>query len=261
MGQEVSVTTVQLAQAASVVANGGLLVRPRLVLKIGDQVVNSDPPVRVVRPETAITMRQMMEGVVMPGGTGYPEARLEGYSVGGKTGSAQIYDPASRHYTHNYNGSFMGFAPLTNPAIVVVATLNGTHGNLGYGGRAAAPVFHAVAQEALRVLDIPKDLPEQAPVELAAAKQAPGDLAIAELGSLEPNILEEEGDEDGDVPPAAAGPKVPDFRGKSMRAVLAQAASMGLTVLPDGSGIARVQFPPAGAALRQGERIRVRFAR
>ncbi|MGP8245565.1 MAG: peptidoglycan D,D-transpeptidase FtsI family protein, partial [Bryobacteraceae bacterium] len=110
MGQEVSVTTVQLAQAASVVANGGLLVRPRLVLKIGDQPMNGDPPVRVVRAETAITMRQMMEGVVLPGGTGYPEAQLVGYSVGGKTGSAQIFDFETNHYTNSSNGSFMGFA-------------------------------------------------------------------------------------------------------------------------------------------------------
>jgi cell division protein FtsI (penicillin-binding protein 3) len=262
MGQEISVTTLQLAQAASVVANGGLLVRPRLVLKIGEEAVKSDEPVRVIRPETAITMRQMMEGVVLPGGSGYPEARLDGYSVGGKTGTAQIYDKASKHYTHEYNGSFMGFAPLTNPAVVVVVTLNGTHGNLGFGGRAAAPVFHAVAQEALRVMDVPKDLPEQAPVEQAAAKRAPSDLAIAGLGAAEPNILEEESDdEDGGSAAAVAGPTVPDFRGKSMRTVLTQAASMGLSVLPDGSGIARAQFPSAGAVLRPGERIRVRFVR
>src|SRR5436305_2373326 len=97
MGQEVSVTTVQLAQAGSVVANGGLLVHPRLVLKKGGQTVPPAPPVRVVKPETAITMRQMMEGVVLHGtGTG---ARLVGYSVGGKTGSAQIFDFATKHYT------------------------------------------------------------------------------------------------------------------------------------------------------------------
>ena len=79
-------------------------------------------------------MRQMMEGVVLPGGTG-TAARLEGYSVGGKTGSAQIFDMATRTYSHNnYNGSFLGFAPLTNPAIVVVVTLNGTHGTAGFGG-------------------------------------------------------------------------------------------------------------------------------
>ena len=91
IGQEVSVTALQLAQAASIVANGGMLVRPRLVLKRGGQAVAAAAPLRAIKPETAMTMRQMMEGVVMPGGTGYPEARLDGYSVAGKTGSAQIY--------------------------------------------------------------------------------------------------------------------------------------------------------------------------
>ena len=148
MGQEVSVTTVQLAQAASVVANGGMLVKPRLVLKRGDRVEPVAAPVRVLKPETAITMRQMMEGVVLHG-TG-SRARLAGYSSGGKTGSAQIYDYATKHYTHTYNGSFMGFAPVTNPQVVVVVTLNGTHGEVGFrragrgagiqdrGGRSAA---------------------------------------------------------------------------------------------------------------------------
>src|SRR5262245_42588619 len=130
MGHEVTVTTIQLAQAASVIASGGLLVRPRLILKKGDQTMPLKPPVRVLKAETAITMRQMMEGVVLHG-TG-TEARLSGYTVGGKTGSAQIYDVAARHYTHSYNGSFIGFAPLTNPSLVVVVTLNGTHGTGGF---------------------------------------------------------------------------------------------------------------------------------
>ena len=94
MGQEVSVTTLQLAQAASVVANGGLLVKPRLVLKRGDRTEPVAPPVRILKPETAITMRQMMEGVVLIG-TG-SRARLAGYSSGGKTGSAQIFDYATQ---------------------------------------------------------------------------------------------------------------------------------------------------------------------
>ena len=265
MGHEVSVTTVQLAQAACVVANGGLLVRPRLVLRRGNQTVPPATPVRVINPETAITMRQMMEGVVLPGGTGWPEARLEGYSVGGKTGSAQLFDFATKHYTHSYNGSFMGFAPLNNPAIVVVVTLNGTHGTGGFGGRAAAPVFHSVAQEALRVFDVPKDLPDASPDTIVATNAAADDedVAIADLGDG-PNILEDAEDDDQQPKPPAttvAGPTVPDFRGKSMRIVLAEAAAKGLTVLPAGSGVARVQFPPAGSTLHQGERIRVRFAR
>jgi cell division protein FtsI (penicillin-binding protein 3) len=263
IGQEVSVTALQLAQAASIVANGGLLVRPRLVLKKGGQALPVPAPVRAIKPETAMTMRQMMEGVVLPGGTGYPEARLEGYSVAGKTGSAQIYDVAAKRYTHNYNGTFIGFAPLNNPSIVVVVTLNGTHGNLGFGGRAAAPVFHAVATEALRVLDVPKDLPEAPPPPVVAGNAADkDDLAIADLGSREPNILEES-DEETPVAKATApaGPRVPDFKGKTMRAVLAEAAEKGLPVIPDGSGVARLQRPPAGSVLRQGERIRVRFSR
>jgi cell division protein FtsI (penicillin-binding protein 3) len=265
IGQEISVTALQLAQAASIVANGGLLVRPRLVLKKGGQAVPAPAPVRVIKPETAMTMRQMMEGVVLPGGTGYPEARLDGYSAAGKTGSAQIYDVAAKHYTHYYNGSFIGFAPLNNPSIVVVVTLNGTHGNLGFGGRAAAPVFHAVATEALRVLDVPKDLPEKpAPTVVAGNAADKDDLAIADLGSRGPNILEES---EQDAPAASAtatapaGPTVPDFKGKTMRAVLAEAAERGLPVIPDGSGVARMQRPPAGSVLRQGERIRVRFSR
>jgi len=279
MGQEVSVTTMQLAQAAAVVANGGLLVRPRLVLKKDGQPIPAPPlPVRAIRPETALTMRQMMEGVVL-NGTG-KAARLEGYTAGGKTGSAQIYDYATRHYTHTYNGSFMGFAPLINPAVVVVVTLNGTHGTAGFGGAAAAPVFRAVATEALRVLDVPKDLPDAPERTLVASNDVADDLAIADLGSGQPNILEDREEEEATVdaknaPVAAPAPPVtqpaspgskepetaPNFRGMTLRAVLAEAAARGLTVQPDGSGVARAQSPPPGAVLHQGERIRVQFAR
>jgi cell division protein FtsI (penicillin-binding protein 3) len=261
IGQEVSVTALQLAQAASIVANGGLLVRPRLVLKKGAQTVPAQTPVRAIQAETAMTMRQMMEGVVLPGGTGYPEARLAGYSAAGKTGSAQIYDVAAKHYTHYYNGSFIGFAPLNNPSIVVVVTLNGTHGNLGFGGRAAAPVFHAVATEALRVLDVPKDLPETPEPVVASSDSNQSDLAIADTAAGEPNILEEKEEDGPAAPTVVAGLRVPDFTGKTMRAVLAEAAERGLAIVPDGSGVARLQRPPAGSALRQGERIRVRFSR
>jgi cell division protein FtsI (penicillin-binding protein 3) len=259
MGQEISVTTLQLAQAASVIANGGLLVRPRLILKKGDQAMPSATPVRVIRPDTAITMRQMMEGVVLYG-TGRLVAKLQGYSSGGKTGSAQIFDTLTHHYGHSYNGSFMGFSPVTNPSIVVVATVNGTHGESGFGGPTAGPVFRAVTTEALRLLDVPKDLPEQEakPLVLVADNMdSADDLADAGAGSGEPNILEDP--EDDDAAPNA--PRVPNFRGMTMRAVLAEATSKGLTVLPAGSGVARVQEPPAGSILHEGERIRVRFAR
>ena len=86
-------------------------------------------------------MRQMMEGVTMPGTAPGTRKRGSPDTGGGKTGSAQIFDFATHHYTHSYNGSFMGFAPVTNPSIVVVVTVNGTHGSGGYGGRAAGARF------------------------------------------------------------------------------------------------------------------------
>jgi cell division protein FtsI (penicillin-binding protein 3) len=191
MGQEVSVTSVQIARAACVIANGGLLVKPRLVLKRGDKPEPPEAPVRIVKPETAILMRQMMEGVVLRG-TGRIHARISGYTSAGKTGTAQIYDPETHHYSHNYNASFVGFAPVTNPALVVLVTVHKTTGENGQGADAAAPVFTAIMTEALRMLDVPRDIPEQ---EIAANRPKKNekiydDVSIADLGGA--SIMEED---------------------------------------------------------------------
>ena len=264
MGHEVDVTTLQLAQACAAVANGGLLVRPRLILKKGAQMVPAAPPKRILRAETAITMRQMMEGVVLYG-TG-KKARLEGYSTGGKTGSAQIYDYAAKRYTHSYNASFMGFAPVTNPAIVVVATLNGTHGTAGFGGAVAAPVFHDVATEALRVMDVPKDLPDKTP-NTADTQVADLDDSPIVDGPVEPPSAEEVAEAEPLAPspqppaPVVSGPIAPNFIGLAMRSMVALAQAQGVEVISAGSGIVRAQSPAPGAVLRDGERIRVDLAR
>ncbi len=190
MGHEVSVTSIQLALAGAAIANGGLMVKPRLVMarqKVGEAVERTpaDTPERIIRPDTAIQMRSMMEGVVLRG-TARRYANLKGYTSGGKTGSAQIYDLKAHAYTHHYNASFLGFAPVSNPQIVIVVTLQGTSGGeAGFGGPVAAPVFSEVAMAALRMLDVPKDLPDSP--ALRAAVKAPAqedhyDLAIAGLG-------------------------------------------------------------------------------
>jgi cell division protein FtsI (penicillin-binding protein 3) len=188
MGHEVGATSIQLAQAGAVVANGGMLVKPRLVLARQKPGFSAEPmrqekPQRVIAPETAIKMRQMMEGVVLHG-TG-KKAILRGYTSGGKTGSAQIYDFKTHTYTHSYNASFLGFAPVANPQIVIAVTLIGTSGGgAGFGGSTAAPVFHDVAMSALRMLDVPKDLPETLErVAKSDAAQSESDLAIAGLGA------------------------------------------------------------------------------
>jgi cell division protein FtsI (penicillin-binding protein 3) len=262
MGQEVSTTSIQLARACAAIANGGLLVHPKLILKEGDRLTPVQPARRILKPETAITMRQMMEGVVLRG-TARGRAKLAGYTSGGKTGTAQIFDVKTHHYTHQYNASFMGFAPVTNPAFIIVVTINGTSGSAGYGAGAAAPIFKTVATEALRVLDVPRDLPDAEPEPAEAPPADTDDLAIADLGDSGPNVMEEVAGQNAPVAAAGAeaGPKVPNFSGKTMRVVVEEASAMGLPVLLDGSGVARAQMPPAGSVLHDGERIRVQFAR
>jgi cell division protein FtsI (penicillin-binding protein 3) len=197
MGHELGATSIQLALAGAVVANGGTLIKPRLVLKRQkpdgtEQVTPVEKGDRVIAPETAIKMRQMMEGVVLHG-TG-KKAVLRGYTSGGKTGSAQIYDFKAKAYTHSYNASFLGFAPVANPQIVIAVTLVGTTGGgAGFGGVVAAPVFHDVATSGLRMLDVPKDLPDSVSVVASAkntSKEAASDLAIAGLGHKPLDLIE-----------------------------------------------------------------------
>ncbi len=265
MGQEVSATSIQLARACSVIANGGLLIQPKLVLKHGNVL---DPTVagkRIIKPETAITVRSIMEGVVLRG-TARSTVKVPGYSVAGKTGTAQIFDFKTRHYTHTYNGSFMGFTPIQNPAVVIVVTLNGTSGNAGFGGAAAGPVFNVVAEEALRILDIPKDVPEAPEKEVKPVKPDPkavDDVSIAGLDDDQPNILE---DEDDDAPAkkpvvAQGGPRVPNFRGKTDREVMSLAAQAGIPVILAGNGTVNYQMPLAGEVLLPGEKVKVKLAR
>lgn len=269
MGQEVSATSIQLARVCATIANGGLLVQPKLILKRGDDVQPTEAPRRIIKPQTAITMRQLMEGVVLRG-TGKTVAKLDGYSSAGKTGTAQIFDVPTHRYTHFYNASFMGFAPVTNPALVMVVTLNGTNGNLGMGALAAGPVFHSVMTEALRILEVPKDLPEDVPEKNEPVDpEKAADLTIADLGSAAPNILEETIEEVAETEAGEPvivtvkwdGPTVPNFQGKTMRAVVEEASELGMPVLIDGSGIARTQMPLPGNPWRPGERIRVQFTR
>ncbi|MCU1330462.1 MAG: Peptidoglycan glycosyltransferase [Bryobacterales bacterium] len=274
MGQEISTTSVQLARACSVIANGGLLVKPKIVLKRGDITEPTQTPVRVLKPETVMTMRMMMEGVVLRG-TGRLTARLDGYTSAGKTGTAQIFE--NGHYTHLYNASFMGFVPVTNPRFVIVVTLNGTEGNSGMGGAAAAPVFKSIATEAMRLLDIPKDIPEDVVAVRKPVLGGPVEENLPIAGLSERSIMEDDPSlrellaaqeaeaalpVDDSIPAVPAkGPRVPDFRGKSVRNVVELASAEGIAVTIQGSGVARAQVPAAGRPMNRGEKIRVVFAR
>jgi cell division protein FtsI (penicillin-binding protein 3) len=183
-------------------------------------------------------MRQMMEGVVLHG-TGRVHARLNGYTSAGKTGTAQIYDPETHHYSHNYNASFVGFAPVTNPALVVLVTMHKTSGESGQGADTAAPVFTAIMTEALRMLDVPRDIPEQ---EIATAK--PGkkeknydDVSIADLGGSsimeeDPSVRQLLAEQMQMVPVATGNPDIPAVPVPSPSFALASPAPVPSTPPP-----------------------------
>lgn len=263
MGHEISATTVQLAQAGSIIANGGWKVKPTVLRQRTDgarlmPVSRNDRRERVLQPETANAMKRVMEAVIYSDhGTGR-KARLDGYSCAGKTGTARMIDPRTRTYVKGrHHASFVGFAPLNNPAVVVVVTLHNARRD---SGDVSAPVFRSIASRALALLDVPKDIPEKPLTAEELAAPAPSDLADSSLA--EPFSEEEEDSaaesEDGAL---AIGPTVPDFRGKSMKEVIRLARDLDLPLEPRGAGVARSQTPKPGRMLKPGERIRVQFGR
>ncbi len=272
MGHEISVTSLQLAQLGSVIANGGFLVHPHLLAWKGTQAGEKQfvqypaPQTRVLQPKTVMTMRQLMRRVLLPGGTAQ-RLRVPGYAIAGKTGTAQIFDFAHHVYTHRYNASFMGFGPLENPALIVVVTISGTTGVAGFGASASGPVFEKVTMTAMRRLGIARDVPEDIDELIAKEKdkekqkvKESDDVTFAELN---PPTLEElqQAMGSGDSVADPNAPKVPNFVGKTIKDVMQEATATGLEVDLFGDGMARAQTPVAGAVLIPGEHIAVRFAR
>jgi cell division protein FtsI (penicillin-binding protein 3) len=166
-GQEVGVTALQLTAAYSALANGGTLMEPRVVLESRDAegrerrwptgvVVR-----RVLSPATAHTLTKILEGVILRGTGG--DARLDGWSAAGKTGTAQKIDPATRTYSEKkYVASFIGFAPVEKPRLTIAVFMDEPSGP-EWGGYNAGPVFRNIALHALSYLGVPPDVPS-APV-------------------------------------------------------------------------------------------------
>lgn len=156
-GQGLSVNALQAAGVFQAIANDGVRVPPRIVAGVSDghggyTPVEKAKPVRVVSKETAAQLRDMLEGVVGKEGTA-PEAKIAGYRVAGKTGTADRYDARVGKYSGK-TASFIGFAPADDPQIVVAVTLQ--RPIKGYfGGSTAGPVFHEVMTYALQEQKVP----------------------------------------------------------------------------------------------------------
>ena len=152
-GHGISVNLVQLARAYTIFATDGEL-KPVSLLKTNADVAGQP----VIKPETARAMRKMMEAAVLPGGTA-PKAQVAGYRVAGKTGTAHKLALSRGYEAHRYVSSFVGFAPVSNPRLIVAVMIDDPAGGQYYGGSVAAPAFSRITDAALRALNVPHDAP------------------------------------------------------------------------------------------------------
>jgi len=286
MGQEVGVTPLQMVTAVSAVANGGLLYKPHIVqeMRRGEQILPLDgpsvaaEPKRAIRPQTAAILRRLMEGVILHG-TG-KNARLDGWTAGGKTGTAQKIDPDTGRYSPtNVIASFTGFAPINNPAVTILVSIDSPAGYPHDGATVAAPVFKRIAEQILPYLDVPRDVPlspQLIQTSYRAKKSEPQDDSMDDLTPVDFSAQPEAADEQ-----ASAGPsvgenpvkmpevmvavdeggdiEVPDFKGKTMREVTESCMKLGLDPVVVGTRLAVQQVPAAGSRVRRGTKITVEF--
>ncbi len=152
IGQGLSVTPMQMAAGYTAIANGGILRRPQLIEKVGGEPVHEPRGHRVIDPQVAEQVRTMLEGVLAPGGTA-SEVSVPGYTLAGKTGTAQVAENGTYSET-KYVASFIGFAPAQDPRLLVAVIVDQPQGDI-YGGSVAAPAFGKIAAFALPYLGVP----------------------------------------------------------------------------------------------------------
>lgn len=286
-GQSVAVTPIQMITAFSAVVNGGRLMKPYIVSAVLDENgqaiqktaarVVSNP----IKPETSAVMRELLEQVVRDGGG--RNAYIEGYRVGGKTGTAQVYIDGKVSSTVHI-GSFIGFAPADNPRFAVLVTVDAADVPVDYGGTTAAPFARQIIQDTLQYLGYQKaGAAEQKMVETPELTGLSLEEAARILRAA-PLKWETDGVSDtvtAQMPPAgtllAAGSQVmlytapqqaitpeimtavPDVRGMSVVEASRALRARGLEMKLEGTGIAAKQSPAGGAYAVQGSEVTVTF--
>jgi cell division protein FtsI (penicillin-binding protein 3) len=259
MGQEVAVTALQLARVTAVVANGGILVTPRLVTRIlrsdgRSEIPSLPPPQRVISAETAAALRQILVGVVEHG-TG-SRAAIPGFTVAGKTGTAQKAGvggyQAGRHVPN-----FVGFVPAEGPRLVGVVVLEEPQGKY-YAADVACPLFSRVLGRALGILRIAPESQRLPQTVLASAEPRPYPPDVVPAARREQS---DRGSWSVEPPDPAPGPvRVPDATGLSARQALGLFTRLGVVPRLQGSGFVISQDPPAGEPLRLDRPIWLRLS-
>jgi cell division protein FtsI (penicillin-binding protein 3) len=245
MGYQVGVTPLQMATAASTVANGGRRLQPRVVrafIKDGRRLEVPHKEVReAITADTAATMTTIMEQVVERGTA--RAAQIPGYTIAGKTGTAAKL--VNGHYQKSdYNASFVGFIPSRKPALTILVVIDSPHGNGYTGGAVSAPIFRRIAEASLTYLGVGPNL--NAPPPVLVARHDP-----AEESDAAPQPARAASVLSATVEPARNG-LMPDLRGLSAREALKALSRIGMTARMTGDGFVVEQSPEAGSALVRG---------
>jgi len=249
-GQGISVTPLQLATAMSAVVNGGKMMKPFVVREIrdpeGKTVYRGEARElrRVLSPKTSAQMREILGSVVQEDGTG-TQARIKGFLVGGKTGTAQKVEPGTGKYSPSKRtASFVGFLPLQDPELLILVVIDEPRGQT-YGGVVAAPAFNQIAVKTAYYLGIqPTEAIASAPPANRSGKAVPDGARVTQVATAVPSSLM----------------IMPDLTGLSMGRVVDLMSRYSVKLSLSGSGVARAQTPDPGAALVPGTECAVRFA-
>ncbi len=255
-GYEYRISPLQLARAVAAIANGGEMVGPTLIKSIESEEGAEEKPapkprVRILSPDASLDMQSMAEGVVLFGtGKG---AKVPGYDVAGKTGTAKRIE--NKRYTSTYNSTFAGFGPARanrGPRVVVVVQL---HRTLRMASDTAAPAYSDIMAAAMRHLGVAPDR-ELPPEPGEEAPSGPVGILpkIAELRAPAPVLMPA-----SQTRTLTVGPGIPDFRGKDKKQIAIEALERDIAVELIGRGVAVHQHPAPGEWLAPGQKVKVQF--
>lgn len=270
IGQSIAVTPLQLVRAMSAVANDGLLLKPHIVksIKNANGTIYSETQVEPVRktidPATDKTLEGLLEQVVATGGG--QKAKVRGYRVAGKTGTAQKIRADGTGYAEgSYIASFCGFGPVENPRIALLVMIDDPSG-VFYGGQIAAPVAGRIFSQVFRYLRIePSDTPTNDEEEISADVGEGDSSGSSSITTYAPQKVEtpapadEDSNEENTNSNDNAEVVVPDFYGKSIRQAARIAHDTGLSIETSGSGFAVSQSITPGAVVPRSSIIKIDF--
>jgi cell division protein FtsI (penicillin-binding protein 3) len=240
MGYQVGVTPLQMVAAISSVANGGEFVEPRVIRAVyrDNRRYAVEPKVlrRTINGDTAAALTTIMEGVVADEHGTANAARIPGYTIAGKTGTAAKL-VNGRYSTSDYNASFVGFIPSRNPAVAIIVVIDSPHAGPTTGGLVSAPVFKRIAERTLQYLGVPPNVDPEPPV-LMARQDAGAPTALPAPSSPVVTLVAD-----------GAPGTVPDLLGLSARDAMQTLARLGVTARMSGNGFVVAQDPAAGSPI------------